>query len=144
MSDLTMLQNMLLKKQQKTEDAVRNAIKRTSELGLEGNYPEAYTLPVQESEGKISGGIKTDAAKDIFQEFGTGIVGMGSPHTADWIEKFGWQYDVNQHGEKGWRYPKKDGTYGWTRGQVAKKKFYYSTQNMANNFIEILKDELEK
>ena len=57
----------------------------------------------------------------IFHEYGTGIVGSNNPHPNPTIS---WVYDKNEHGEKGWKYPKKDGTYGWTRGLPSKHIFY--------------------
>ena len=60
---------------------------------------------------------------DTYREFGTGIVGSKNAHIDKVLEDAHWKYDVNGHGEKGWKYPKKDGTFGWTRGQPAQKKF---------------------
>ena len=56
----------------------------------------------------------------------------------------GWKYDVNEHGEKGWKYPKGDGTYGWTRGIPASKKFYNAMKRMEQAFPFIAQDELSK
>ena len=70
-------------------------------------------------------------------EFGTGIVGSGSPHPK--IAESGWVYDVNQHGDYGWIYPTtsddpnptkyvgKDGQYyAWTAGTES-RPFMYDT-----------------
>ena len=51
-------------------------------------------------------------------------------------------YDVNQHGEKGWYYPKGDGTYGWTKGLPASKKFWQALQKVEEAFPKIAREEL--
>lgn len=55
----------------------------------------------------------------VYNEYGTGIVGASSPHPKSGF--VGWSYDVNNHGEAGWKYPKEDGTFGWTRGLPARR-----------------------
>ncbi len=40
--------------------------------------------------------------KAVYIEFGTGIVGSGDAH--EMASKSGYKYDVNGHGEKGWRF----------------------------------------
>ncbi len=52
---------------------------------------------------------------------GTGIVGSENPHPNSKLE---WKYDINSHGEIGWIYRKKDGSYGWTKGLPAKHMFF--------------------
>jgi len=60
----------------------------------------------------------------IFNEYGTGIAGSNKPHPE--ASLVGWQYMSNptQNYEMGWRYPKEDGTFGWTRGLPARMGFY--------------------
>ena len=59
----------------------------------------------------------------VFVEFGTGVVGAGSPHPAP----NGWKYDVNSHGDAGWWYfNDRDGKWHWTKG-VRSKPFMYIT-----------------
>lgn len=68
----------------------------------------------------------------FFVEYGTGIVGAGSPHPEP--ERAGWAYDVNGHGNAGWWYPSEDGWYlakngnmlAWTKGMPA-RPFMYNT-----------------
>lgn len=70
----------------------------------------------------VNGGrIYSDDPIIIFNEMGTGVVGSNSPKPTGFE---GWKYDVNEHGEAGWKYPKKDGTFGWTKGIPAKTMFY--------------------
>lgn len=65
----------------------------------------------------------------IFNELGTGIVGKND-HPDNQLFKGGWKYDVNSHGESGWVYPKKDGTFGRTSGLPAKSMFYNTYMNL--------------
>lgn len=118
-----------------------NIVKRVSEVGLENNHKSTEMLPVKNEGGVVSGGIRTTDEIDTYREFGTGIVGSQNPH-ADTMS--GWIYDVNEHGEKGWRYPKGDGTYGWTKGIPASMKFYNAMKKMEEELPNIAKEELSK
>lgn len=120
---------------------VENIVDRLSEEGLKNNYKSTTKITTKNEGNKVVGGIKTTDEKDTYREFGTGIIGSGNPHP-DIMS--GWQYDVNKHGEKGWKYPKGDGTYGWTKGQQANKKFYIALQEMEKKFPEIAKEEFQK
>lgn len=53
----------------------------------------------------------------IFVEYGTGIVGKNSPHPVPW------EYDINEHGDKGWVYQDEDGWH-WTKGMASKPYFW--------------------
>ena len=77
-----------------------------------------------------TGRVWTNDMVIIFNEMGTGIVGSNNPHPNPDGPFKSWKYDVNDHGEKGWVYPKEDGTYGWTKGIPAQKKFYNSIKDM--------------
>lgn len=70
------------------------------------------------------GFVMTDVPYSVYVEYGTGIVGEGSPHP----EAAGnWNYDVNGHGEKGWVYVNdNDGKFHWTKGYVS-RPFMYNT-----------------
>lgn len=70
------------------------------------------------------GKVSTSDEVIIFKEMGTGVVGSNNPHPSPTSEFSSWKYDVNNHGEKGWKYPKKDGTYGWTKGLPSSSMFY--------------------
>jgi len=102
-------------------------VKMVSQIGLEDNYDSTKMLPIVYENGKVSGGIHTTDPIDTYREFGTGVVGSQNPHP-DIMS--GWVYDVNKHGEKGWIYPKGDGTFGWTKGLPAEKKFYNAVKKM--------------
>lgn len=119
-------------------------MRRVSEVGLEDNYKSTEILPVKNNGNTITGGIKTTDEKDTYKEFGTGIVGSQNPHVSEFLAKSGWKYDVNEHGEKGWIYPKEDGTFGWTKGIPAEKRFYNAMKNMEESSKEIAIEEFRK
>src|SRR5690554_1138589 len=88
----------------------------------------------------------------IFVEFGTGIVGENNPHPL--ATEHGWDYDVNNHGEKGWFYPTDDPNLavtttddgqmlGWTRG-MAHRPFMYETQKQLEEECERIAKEVFK
>lgn len=64
--------------------------------------------PVGTNKWRISAGANGDnqLREDMYYlEFGTGIVGAKNPH--DEATKIGWEYDMNDHGEKGWTFRRK-------------------------------------
>lgn len=74
-----------------------------------------------------------------FWEFGTGIEGKNNPHP----NPDGWQYDVNNHGEKGWYYRGYDGKVRWTKGIKATAfmlKAYNELKNNASRIVAIAKE----
>ena len=71
-----------------------------------------------------TGKVYTNDNVIIFNEMGTGITGSNNPHPNPSKEFSSWKYDVNNHGEKGWYYPKEDGTFGWTKGLPSRHMFY--------------------
>lgn len=60
-------------------------------------------------------------------EYGTGVV--GSTSEASSIAPSDWEYDINQHGEKGWFY-KKDGNIYWTKGFEGRLIFYKTAKEI--------------
>ena len=144
LSDLQEYKKMLEEYKKKLPQVAENIVRRVSEIGLQDNHKSTEMLPVKNEGNVVSGGIKTTDEIDTYREFGTGIVGSQNPHVAEYLAKVGWIYDVNEHGEAGWKYPKGDGTYGWTRGIPASKKFYEAIKRMEEEFPTIAKDELSK
>lgn len=89
--------------------------------------------------GAPVGFIRVNAEYGMFVEFGTGIVGKNAaPHPA--LEAFGWEYDVNNHGEVGWLYPADDGTYRRTRGQASRPFMYETALQLRDEFPAIVKE----
>lgn len=131
----------LEEKQKEILQKTKNVVQEVSKIGLEGNHKSTELLPVKYDGSVVSGGIKTTDPIDTYREYGTGIVGSNNPHPDIMT---GWKYDVNEHGEKGWIYPKSDGTYGWTKGLPAEKKFYEAMERMEEALPKIAKEEFSK
>ena len=81
--------------------------------------------------------IRAGAPYAIYVEFGTGIVGAGSPHPAP----AGWRYDVNNHGEKGWWYfNDRDQKWHWTKGIESRPFMYNTVQILERECMRIAKE----
>lgn len=74
------------------------------------------------------GYVHSTAPHSMFCEFGTGIVGAENPHPNITIP--GWQYDTNEHGEKGWWYEGDDGEWHWTKGMPSRPYMYETAQKL--------------
>lgn len=81
--------------------------------------------------------VYTDCPWAKFVEFGTGIVGKGSPHPDTSI--VGWKYDVNEHGEYGWFYFR-DGEWHWTKGMPSRPFMYETAMELRQNIVKIAKE----
>ena len=144
LSDLEEYKKMLENYKKKLPQVAENIVRRVSEVGLQDNHKSTELLPVKNECNVVSGGIKTTDEIDTYKEFGTGIVGSQNPHVSEYLAEVGWVYDVNEHGEAGWKYPKGDGTYGWTKGIPASKKFYNAMIRMEEELPNIAREELSK
>lgn len=91
-----------------------------------------------------TGRVWTNDMVIIFNEMGTGITGANNPHPNPDGPFKSWKYDVNEHGEKGWRYPKEDGTFGWTRGLPSRHMFYDAFNDIKNEIGNIVDIEIRK
>ncbi len=130
----------------KLNDRVKALIRELVDKGVEiakvqvRELGAVYTGQLEESitgffdEETGLGIIRTDCPYAIYVEFGTGVVGKRNPHPEP-IE--GWQYDVNEHGDKGWWYfNERDQKWHWTKGMVS-RPFMYNT-------LQLLRAEAEK
>lgn len=90
------------------------------------------------------GRVWTNDMVIIFNEMGTGIVGSNNPHPSPDGPFKTWKYDINEHGEKGWKYPKEDGTYGWTKGLPSRHMFYDAFNDIINEIGNIVGIEIRK
>ena len=142
MSKTTITMNLSKKSINETKQILeryKTAIKKAKDNSIKSLTERAYNLIVMHcmangiikhtSEIKVEygfdyGKIYTNDKVIIFNEMGTGIVGKNNPHPKPTPEFSDWIYDVNEHGEKGWRYLKDDGTYGWTKGLPSRHMFY--------------------
>lgn len=102
--------------------------------------------------------ISMDSEYAMFVEYGTGVVGEGFSHPKANIH--GWEYDTNQHGDKGWYYPtteddpnptkryKNGEWWAWTAGQESKPFMYdtwlWATQSINNMITSDINKELAK
>ena len=99
--------------------------------GLLGSIEGMY------SEKDRVGIVKAGVSYAIFVEYGTGVVGAGSPHP----KPDGWQYDVNGHGDKGWVYlNERDGKYHWTRGYQSRPFLYNTARELERECVGIAKE----
>lgn len=89
--------------------------------------------------GAPVGFIRVNAEYGLFVEFGTGIVGENSKHHPA-ESAFGWEYDVNDHGEVGWLFPTDDGTYRRTRGQASRPFMYETALQLRDEFPAIVRE----
>jgi hypothetical protein len=121
-----------------TQKAYEEVIDKCIKANL-GNYIGSVKVKYPEANNGV-GEVSTDDMVIIFNEYGTGIVGKGNPHPA--ID--GWEYDINNHGEAGWVYPKKDGTYGRTRGIRSKKMFYETSEDMKKEAVNSILVEIKR
>lgn len=137
-------QEFLKNYREKIPKAVENIVTKVSKVGLQDNYKSTEVIPTKNEGNVITGGIRTTDTKDTYREFGTGQMGKDFPHVSDVLAQVGWKYDVNKHGEKGWIYPKGDGTFGWTKGISAQKKFYNAMKNMEDSFKDIAVEEFKR
>ncbi len=86
----------------------------------------------------------------VYVEFGTGIKGKESDKHPK-SNEFGWQHDINEHGEAGWWYPTNDpnliryttpdgNTFGWTKGMPARPFMYETARRLESECAMIAKE----
>ena len=81
--------------------------------------------------------IKAGAYYAVYVEFGTGVVGSQSPHP----NPDGWQYDSNNHGDKGWvYYDKKLDRFKWTKGFQSRPFMYNTARQLEKECVRIAKE----
>ena len=101
----------------------------TGELlsSIEGIYSEKDNVGI----------VRAGAPYAIFVEYGTGVIGAGSPHP----KPDGWQYDANGHGDEGWVYlNERDGKYHWTRGYQSRPFMYNTARELERECVNIAKE----
>lgn len=132
---------------------VKNAVKTATEVmynkvidycKANGIHNHTSEINWEYDEVNNVGRVYTHDKVIIFNEMGTGIVGSKNPHPNPTKNFEDWEYDRNKHGEKGWRYPKGDGTYGWTRGLESRHMFYDAFMDMQKEIGNIVNIEIEK
>ena len=123
-----------------TQERVKHYISKTVD---KGGYPSTDTLLNSILISKIIGDmvrVYTNLAYAKFVEFGTGITARSNPHPNS--SEFGWSYDTNNKGEKGWVYRASDGNLYWTQGEEAHQFMYRAYQDLKANYMRLAKQVL--
>lgn len=143
----------LSKYQEAYSKGIDNAVKYATEMMYNKVLEYCYANGISNHTSQIqwqyddntkTGRVWTNDMVIIFNEMGTGIVGSNNPHTNPDGPFKSWKYDVNEHGEKGWKYPKEDGTYGWTKGLPSRHMFYSAFQDIKSEIGNIVDIEIRK
>lgn len=81
--------------------------------------------------------IRADTPYAIYVEFGTGVVGSHSPHP----DPQGYQYDKNNHGDKGWvYYDDKAQKWRWTKGFKSRPFMYNTARELEKECVRIAEE----
>ncbi len=145
--------NYLNKFKDAYDKGIDNAVLHATEMMYEKVKQYCYANGISEHTNNIymeydyqnkKGKVGTSDMVLIFNEMGTGITGANNPHPNPSPQFQSWEYDVNEHGEKGWKYPKDDGTYGWTKGLPSRHMFYDAFCDIQNEIGDIVKVEIQK
>ena len=123
-----------------TEDGVEAAKESALFMNAYDTGELVNGIVAQEREG--DGYVVATAYHSKFVEMGTGIRGKQDPNPYDYLP--GWTYDVNEHGEKGWWYPGKDGKYHWTKGMPHRPFMYQAAQKIKESVPETAKELLKE
>ena len=132
---------------------IDNAVKYATEMMYNKVLEYCYANGISNHTSQIkweyddntkTGRVWTNDMVIIFNEMGTGITGANNPHPNPDGPFKSWKYDVNEHGEKGWRYPKEDGTFGWTKGLPSRHMFYDAFNDIKNEIGNIVDIEIRK
>lgn len=143
----------LNKYQEAYSKGIDNAVKYATEMMYNKVLEYCYANGISNHTSQIqwqydnntkTGRVWTNDMVIIFNEMGTGIVGSNNPHPNPDGPFKSWKYDVNEHGEKGWKYPKEDGTYGWTKGLPSRHMFYSAFQDIKSEIGNIVDIEIRK
>ena len=143
----------LNKYQEAYSKGIDNAVKYATEMMYNKVLEYCYANGISDHTSQIqwqyddnakSGRVWTNDMVIIFNEMGTGIVGSNNPHPNPDGPFKSWKYDINEHGEKGWKYPKEDGTYGWTKGLPSRHMFYSAFQDIKSEIGNIVDIEIRK
>lgn len=132
-----------------TENGIKKATERAFDIVKANCYAKginAHTdqIKAEYNEEKNEGKVYTGDEVLIFNEMGTGITGKTNPHPSSEKMFSTWKYDVNQHGEKGWYYPKDDGSYGWTKGLPSRHMFYDTFNQLKDILGDTVSLEIRK
>lgn len=132
------------------ENAVNELVRRLTEEGVRVGSVNVQLLGALDTgeladsfvgvydEANHVGVLRTNCWYAVFVEYGTGVVGAGSPYTGPFmpgsvtvqnpytsaVSTYS-AYDQNNHGDSGWWYiSERDGQRHWTKGQPSRPFFY--------------------
>lgn len=158
---LSSLDEMIKRYENKKKDYPKIAMRiadRLADIMMDCDLQSGtYKVPTRLEGNTAVASIINDEEKAQFQEYGTGVIGEQFPHVAEELQKIGWKYDVNGHGEAGWWYPTTDSdpnpykwtdTDGqlraWTKGLPAGRYFYNALKRAEEMFTEVALEELQR
>lgn len=127
-----------------TEDGVRVASVNVQRLGALDTGELADSFIGIYNDSTHVGILRTDCWYAVFVEYGTGVVGAGSPYTGPFMtgpvsvtnpytgNSYTYSaYDQNGHGDDGWWYiSERDGHRHWTKGQPSRPFFYQTYMDL--------------
>lgn len=131
------------------EKRAAEVVKRTIEDGYEylmsvipRNTGElAESAKKEYVDGATKGILRVDGEHALFVEYGTGVVGMHSPHPE--ATQVGYEYDVHEHGYDGWVYLHEEYGFVHTIGQIG-QQFFYDTKLYMKDRMEYWTKEIFK
>lgn len=145
--------NYLNKFKDAYEKGIDSAVLHATEMMYEKVKQYCYEVGISEHTNNIYmeydyntkiGKVGTSDMVLIFNEMGTGLTGANNSHPSPSENFKSWKYDVNEHDEKGWYYPKDDSTYGWTKGLPSRHMFYDAFNDIKDEVGDIVEVELRK
>lgn len=136
------------------DDKCNEIVRRLEEMGVE----RAKALcPVDTGEAKDSIVGYVDEGEHIatiiagshciYIEFGTGVIGKGSPHPSpEWLAFMKWAYGsggtifTTKSGKTGWYYPADDGSWKFTEGMPSRPFMYETVQFLKKQSTRVAKE----
>lgn len=124
--------------QRLAEEGVQVATVQISAMGAVDTGELVDSINLKEGTVLTNGSrwiVYTNCPYAPFVEFGTGIVGQGSPHPNPQpvVGQNGVtysSYDQNNHGDDGWFYIGDDGKRHWTKGMPSRPFMYNTTYDL--------------
>ena len=101
---------------------------------------DVQNKPYMEETTKANYPAKLSLAKIV--EYGIGYTGQ--LRTPNVIELEDWEYDVNNHGYKGWYYKDSNGNKCWTNGFQGRLIFYKLKEYIEQNIAEWVYEYIDK
>lgn len=148
------LLNKINKSTESIKEACYETIEEISEEKVNEINQNKYHMQKKETvmnEEKVSGGFQSTTKQDIYQEFGTGIIGQQKSHpkssgykTSHNIKRHNIATGEIQNIETDYWVYYKDGTFHSTKGQPAKKKIWEAKEEIESNFTKRISNKIRK